>query len=699
MSNCSSLNSVSDLWAASRRISAAVLIALIAPFMSGEARAASTPALTCADLFQAPPASVPFEQSTSAKYLNLERSTVERTKWIRSENRKFNNDIKKSPNYKKVSAWMKDLYFKPTTTQRLRFSQDRELMIIQRGFGKAEEFVLRSGLQHTLLASSFAEKENGSRHFVEFKLSPDHTHVALIFEDNGALDRFQVKIFDLATQSEVPVRNGEIRPTDEDIYWIGTNVYFRRHGEQYQYSYKYPNKGVLKSDFEIFDQKDWLSLVWEDGFKMTEGKVSYPLPATQDLQPRAIIAKTENAVFLRLSGKDDLTVIKKLPYPLKLESMGGEDVFAIRNAVVQSVRLQTGHIFIQKHFGTKQTAQVITEDGILRAEIEIPLGLSISAMHLNPEKTKLDVTFVSNVVAGKSFVYDLALKKFEVRPEEIVNQMMTADGKKYVSTIVDVKSEDGTVLPVRITHLQEKARDGRGAVFMEVYGGFQHTVHFYPKYNEVRADFLARGGILVDPAIRGGNEFGRAWSQQATFADKEKTMQDLIATAQYLVKEKVTRAQDIVIWGASNGGMVVASAALTSPKDFGLVVAVNGVHDMIRKEFSDAPFNGWAYEYGDSRWKEFYPYIFNISPTELASKVKNPPKIILLNGRDDTRVRSVNSFKLTKALSEKYPDQVRLYSLPNSGHWNNSPDYQGIIGWRALSSLWSLMYDHWGWQR
>ncbi len=67
-----------------------------------------------------------------------------------------------------------------------------------------------------------------------------------------------------------------------------------------------------------------------------------------------------------------------------------------------------------------------------------------------------------------------------------------------------------------------------------------------------RLAWLERGGVFAVCHARGGGEGGAAWHEAATQQQKSRSADDLLACADYLVRERFTRAARLggEAWGA-----------------------------------------------------------------------------------------------------------------------------------------------------
>ena len=70
-------------------------------------------------------------------------------------------------------------------------------------------------------------------------------------------------------------------------------------------------------------------------------------------------------------------------------------------------------------------------------------------------------------------------------------------------------------------------------------------------FNSNRVSLLDRGMIVVIAHIRGGNEMGEAWHDDGMLMKKKNTFHDFIDSAKWLVANKWTSRDRLVIEGGS----------------------------------------------------------------------------------------------------------------------------------------------------
>ena len=79
-----------------------------------------------------------------------------------------------------------------------------------------------------------------------------------------------------------------------------------------------------------------------------------------------------------------------------------------------------------------------------------------------------------------------------------------------------------------------------------------------------------QGGVVAVAHVRGGGELGEAWHKAGMKATKPNTWKDLIATAEYLVKNRYTGPGRIAINSA--GGILIGRAMTERPDLFAAAI-------------------------------------------------------------------------------------------------------------------------------
>jgi prolyl oligopeptidase len=186
------------------------------------------------------------------------------------------------------------------------------------------------------------------------------------------------------------------------------------------------------------------------------------------------------------------------------------------------------------------------------------------------------VSFMSYVQPPSVYRYDYAANR--LTPYHVPD--VGLDASAYLTDQAWYESRDGTRVSMFIIHRKDLPRDGRQAVRLSGYGGFNISVQ--PTFTALNAAWLKLGGVLAYPNIRGGGEYGRAWHEAAVKTRRQNAFDDYIAAARWLVSAGYTTPSKLVSRGNSNGGLLVAVTAMQAPEAFGAVYCRAPHVDMLR---------------------------------------------------------------------------------------------------------------------
>lgn len=281
-------------------------------------------------------------------------------------------------------------------------------------------------------------------------------------------------------------------------------------------------------------------------------------------------------------------------------------------------------------------------------------------------------------VAGNASVY----KKPDV----------TFNGDEYDSKQVFYKSKDGTRIPMMITFKKGTPLDGKNPTMLYGYGGFNSSVT--PAFSITNAIWLEMGGIYAVPNIRGGGEYGEKWHLAGTKMNKQNVFDDFIAAAEYLIAEKYTSPDFLVLRGGSNGGLLVGAVMTQRPDLMKVALPAVGVMDMLRYHKFTAGA-GWAYDYGTSEEsREMFEYIRKYSPVQNVREGICYPATLITTGDHDDRVVPAHSFKFAAELQSKQscdnPVLIRIET--KAGHGAGTPVSKTIEQYADIFAftLWNM---------
>jgi oligopeptidase B len=211
------------------------------------------------------------------------------------------------------------------------------------------------------------------------------------------------------------------------------------------------------------------------------------------------------------------------------------------------------------------------------------------------------------------------------------------DPKQYVSERLWATARDGVKVPVSIVYRKGFVRDGHSPLFLYAYGSY--GIGTPATFNSNRLSLLDRGMAYAIAHIRGGNEMGEKWREDGMLMKKKNTFWDFIDCAQYLVTEKWTSKDRLVIEGGSAGGLLMGAVVNMAPDLFHAVhAAVPFVDVMNTMMDASLPLTVGEYlEWGNPNEKEAYDYMKTYSPYDNLEK-RAYPAILVTTSFNDSQV-------------------------------------------------------------
>ena len=243
----------------------------------------------------------------------------------------------------------------------------------------------------------------------------------------------------------------------------------------------------------------------------------------------------------------------------------------------------------------------------------------------------------------------------------------------YISTQVFYTSNDGTKVPMIITHKKGVNYNGKNPTILYGYGGF--NISLRPSFSITNAIWMEQGGVYAVPNIRGGGEYGKEWHQAGIQQKKQNVFDDFIAAAEYLIAENITSPEFLAVRGGSNGGLLVGAVMTQRPELVKVALPAVGVLDMLRyHKFTSGA--GWSYDYGTSEDSaEMFTYLKGYSPVHNVNTDTRYPATLITTGDHDDRVVPAHSFKFAAELQDKQqgdnPVLIRIET--NAGHGAGTP--------------------------
>jgi oligopeptidase B len=264
-----------------------------------------------------------------------------------------------------------------------------------------------------------------------------------------------------------------------------------------------------------------------------------------------------------------------------------------------------------------------------------PVYVAFPTQNAEFETNLLRFSYQSFITPPSIYDYDVKTKERKLLKQQPV--LGGYDMKLYKSERVYATAQDGVKVPISIVYRKDLVRDGKRPMVLEGYGsyGYSNDVNF----SSNRLSLLDRGVIFGIAHIRGGGELGKEWHDQGKMMVKRNTFTDFIASAEYLVKEKYTSSDRLIITGGSAGGLLMGAVTNMRPDLFKAVVSYVPFVDVMNTMLdASLPLTVGEYlEWGNPNEKPAYDYMRSYSPYENIDK-KAYPTLLVRTSLNDSQV-------------------------------------------------------------
>ena len=314
-----------------------------------------------------------------------------------------------------------------------------------------------------------------------------------------------------------------------------------------------------------------------------------------------------------------------------------------RSDALESVALVGGRIVAHYLVDVQSRLRVFGLDGVEQAEIALPSVGTVAGLSGRAGEPDVWYGFSSPLAPATVYRYDPSTglsAAFEPATPPI-------DASQFETLALFAPSKDGTRIPFFLSSRKNLPRDGDNPTMLYGYGGF--SIGVLPAYRPDVPAWLERGGVFVTANLRGGAEYGERWHMAGSLGRKQNVFDDMIAVAEYLVREDFTCPTRLGLMGGSNGGLLVGAVMEQRPDLFAVAMPAVGVMDMLRYD----RFTGgrlWITEYGSSSDREQLAWLLAYSPLHNLTPGTCYPATLVTTADHDDRVVPSHSFKFTAAL-------------------------------------------------
>jgi dipeptidyl aminopeptidase/acylaminoacyl peptidase len=185
-----------------------------------------------------------------------------------------------------------------------------------------------------------------------------------------------------------------------------------------------------------------------------------------------------------------------------------------------------------------------------------------------------------------------------------------------------------------------------------------------------------RGYAVLSVNYRGSTGFGKRFLNAADREWAAKMHDDLIDAVDWAIREKVTTADQVAIYGGSYGGYATLVGLTFTPDRFACGVDIVGPSNLKTLLDSIPPywkafFEDLARRVGDPRTEEGRKLLADRSPLFRVDSIRRP--LLIAQGANDPRVKQAESDQIVAAMKAKgIPVTYALY--PDEGHGFARPE-------------------------
>ncbi|HET7706568.1 MAG TPA: prolyl oligopeptidase family serine peptidase [Thermoanaerobaculia bacterium] len=270
-------------------------------------------------------------------------------------------------------------------------------------------------------------------------------------------------------------------------------------------------------------------------------------------------------------------------------------------------------------------------DGSGREEVKLPFGGAIYGLRANADRPGAQFVLSSWTVAPSTYAFEPGRG---LRDLGLVEKW-PIDYSSLVSEEVEVRSADGTSVPMSIIRPRSFPMNGSRPALLQGYAAYGSTQspYFWP----IGLTWVERGGVLADCHARGGGARGKEWHLGGIKANKERGVEDFAACAEYLIDRGYTRATRLSVTGTSAGGLLAGGVITKRPELFTAALLRVPLVNLLRFENTEGgPAN--VPEYGSVARADDFPAMLASDPYHRIRDGVKYPAVVLTGGAHDVRV-------------------------------------------------------------
>jgi len=529
-----------------------------------------------------------------------------------------------------------------------------------------------------------------------YKVSPNHKYLAYSIDTDGS-ENYKLFIKNLQTKEITKNLVQEV----SSLEWSNDNNYiFYVVQDKIKRPYKLFRHTIdtsIKSDLALYEEKDESfnldiqktknkNYLLVNSASLDTTEVQY-LDANKPLENFNIIKPREKGIEYSLENHGDKFLILTNENAKNFKIMqtsitnpskeNWENFLPYKDTIkIDDIEVFKNYLVIKERERSYEKLKIVNFENKDSYYIDSPEPTYSVELVQNPnfETDKIRFFYTSFITSDSIFEYDMKnSKKTLLKQTKVLNY----NPKLYHSEKIFVKASDNTMIPVSIVYKKDLYKaNGSNPMYLTGYGAYGSNYDIYFSSNILT--LLDRGFVYAVTHIRGGSEMGREWYQDGKYLNKKNSFNDFIASAEYLVKNKYTSKDKLVISGASAGGLLMGAVTTMRPDLFKIVVAEVPFVDVINTMMdASLPLTVNEYdEWGNPNDKKYFDYMKSYSPYDNI-KPANYPNMLVTGGLNDPRVGYWEPAKFVAKLRKTKKDNniVLLKTNMGSGHFGSSGRY------------------------
>ncbi|WP_292008497.1 prolyl oligopeptidase family serine peptidase [Chryseobacterium sp.] len=448
----------------------------------------------------------------------------------------------------------------------------------------------------------------------------------------------------------------------------------------------YPELNALSEQFtSIYFTDDYQYIVLRLSSVKSESPIfiaPYSEIKNKRIKWKQIIKPSDDITDLLISGdKLFLLTHKDAPnYKIALTSLSKPDfnnakivVPESKDHVIISIHSSKNYLYYSLGNGIIKDKYQINLNTLDHKKIKLPSGINAS-MPLNPHES--DDIYCNNInwLTPKT-TYDYNPEKGIVVKSKYFNSDSSYPDyeKLYVIKETEIKSHDGTMVPLSILYPRNIKMDGSNPTYITGYGGY--GISYEPRFSSRFATLLEQGVVVAIAHVRGGGEKGESWHKAGMKAYKPNTWKDFIACSEYLINQKYTSSSKLIGNGASMGGVLIGRAITERPDLYAAAIIEVGMTNALRSE-TTANGPNQIPEIGSIENKEDAKNLMEMDAQTKVKKGVKYPAVLVRTGMNDSRIVPWEPAKFAAILQNNSASgkPILLYVNYENGHFTSDLD-------------------------